>query len=156
MKKHIAKICKQAGNKLNALARVSKFLDQDKWILLMKSFVISQFNYCPIIWMYCKRQSDNLINKIHERALRIAYKDYTSDFKALLEKDCSVKIQVPPWMYFYVSTLKVPPWMYFYVSTLKVPPLDVLLCLYIKSAPWMYFYVSTLKVPPGCTSMSLH
>ena len=92
MKKHIAEICKQAGNKLNALARVSKFLDQDKRILLMKSFVISQFNYCPIIWMYCQRQSDNLINKIHERTLRIAYKDYTSDFKALLEKDCSVKL----------------------------------------------------------------
>ena len=92
MKKHIAKICKQADNKLNALARVSNFLDQDKRILFMKSFVISQFNYCPIIWMYCQRQSDNLINKIHERALRIAYKDYTSDFKALLEKDCSVKI----------------------------------------------------------------
>ena len=86
MKKHIAKICKQAGNKLNALARVSKYLDQDKRILLMKSFVISQFNYCPIIWMYCQRQSDNLSNKIHERPLRIAYKNYTSDFKALLEK----------------------------------------------------------------------
>ena len=42
--------------------------------------------------MYCQRQSDNLINKIHERALRIAYNDYTSDFKALLEKDGSVKI----------------------------------------------------------------
>ena len=82
MKKHIAKICKQAANKLNALARIAKFLDQDKRILLMKSFVISRFNYCPIIWMYCQRQSDNLINKIHERALRIAYNDYTSDFKA--------------------------------------------------------------------------
>ena len=42
--------------------------------------------------MYCQRQSDNLINKIHERGLRIAYNDYTSDFKALQEKDCSVKI----------------------------------------------------------------
>ena len=44
----------------------------------MKSFVISQFNYCPI-------------NRIHERALRIAYNDYTSDFNHLLEKDDSVR-----------------------------------------------------------------
>ena len=73
-------------------SKKAKCLDQDKRILLMKSFVISQFNYCAIIWMYCQRQSDNLINKIHERALRIAYNDYTSDFKALLETDCSVKI----------------------------------------------------------------
>ena len=34
----------------------------------------------------------NLINKIHARALRIAYNEYTSDFKALLGKDYSVKI----------------------------------------------------------------
>ena len=73
-------------------ARIAKPLDQDKRILLMKSFVISQLNSCPIIWMYCQHQSDNLINKIHERALRIAYNDYTSDFKALLEKDCTAKI----------------------------------------------------------------
>ena len=58
----------------------------------MKSFVISQFNYCPIVWMYCQRKSNNLINRIHERALRIAYNDYTSDFNRLLEKDDSVNI----------------------------------------------------------------
>ena len=61
MKKHIAKICKQAANKLNALAHIAKFLDQNKRILLMKSVVISQFNYCPIIWMYCQRQSETLL-----------------------------------------------------------------------------------------------
>ena len=68
-------MCKQAGNKLNAFARIAKFLDGSKRKLLMNSFVLSQFNYCPIIWMYCQRRSNNLINKIHERALRIAYND---------------------------------------------------------------------------------
>ena len=53
----------------------------------MKTFIISQFNYCPIIWMYCQRQSNNLINRIHERALRIAYNDYISDFETLLKLD---------------------------------------------------------------------
>ena len=92
MKKHIKNICKKAGNKLNALARIAKYIDLSKRKLLMKSFVISQFNYCPIIWMYCQRESNNLINKIHERALRIAYGDYESTFDALLEKDGSVSI----------------------------------------------------------------
>ena len=58
----------------------------------MKSFIISQFSYCPIIWMYCQRKSNNLINRIHERALRIAYNDYVSDFDLLLEKDKSFTI----------------------------------------------------------------
>ena len=92
MNEHIKNICKQAGNKLNALARIAKFLDDDKKKILMNSFVISQFNYCPIIWMYCQRKSNNLINRIHERALRIAYNDYASTFNALLEKDNSIMI----------------------------------------------------------------
>ena len=37
--------------------------------------------------MYCQRKSNSLINRIHERALRIAYSDYVSDFDSLLEKD---------------------------------------------------------------------
>ena len=42
--------------------------------------------------MYCQRNSNNLINRIHERALSIAYDDYVSDFDYLLEKDNSVTI----------------------------------------------------------------
>ena len=58
---HIKDICSIAGNKLNALARISKYLDENKRKLLMKSLIISQFQYCPIIWMYCQRRSNNLI-----------------------------------------------------------------------------------------------
>ena len=89
---HIKQICNQAGNKLNALARISHYLNEHKRKLLMKTFIISQFNYCPIVWMYCQRKSNNLINRIHERALRIAYNDYTSDFESLLRNDNSVTI----------------------------------------------------------------
>ena len=90
MDDHIKCICKQASNKLYALARISHFLNDHKRKILMKSFITSQFNYCPIVWMYCQRKCNNLINKIHERALRIAYNDYVSDFESLLEKDNSV------------------------------------------------------------------
>ena len=92
MKEHIKGICKQASNKLYALARISSYLDESKRKILMKSFILSQFNYCPIIWMYCQRQSNNLINRIHERALRIAYNDYVSNFEVLLSKDNAMTI----------------------------------------------------------------
>ena len=42
--------------------------------------------------MHCQRKCNNSINRIHERALRIAYNDYISDFKTLLRKDNSVTI----------------------------------------------------------------
>ena len=92
MKDHIKSICNQAGRKLNALARISHYLNEDKRKLLMKAFILSQFNYCPITWMYCQRKSNNLINRIHERALRIAFNDYTSNFESLLCKDDPVTI----------------------------------------------------------------
>ena len=58
----------------------------------MKSFIISQFNYCPLIWMMHNRGLNNEINHIHERALRIEYNDYSSTFENLLHKDNSVTI----------------------------------------------------------------
>ena len=81
MVEHIKKICKQASNKLNALARISPALSENKRKVLNKSFVTSQFSYCPIIWMYCQHQSNNLINRIHERALRlhIRFREFTKE-----------------------------------------------------------------------------
>ena len=68
------------------------YLGEHKRKLLMNAFITSQFNYCSIIWVFCQRKSNNLINRIHERALRIAYNDYTSNFESLLRKDDSVTI----------------------------------------------------------------
>ena len=53
---------------------------------------MSQFQYCPLAWMSHSRHLNNRINKIHERALRIAYKDYESIFSTLLERDTSITI----------------------------------------------------------------
>ena len=59
----------------------------------MKSFIESQFSYCPLIWMFClSRKLNNRINHIQERGLRIVYQDYTSSFEELLKKDESVCI----------------------------------------------------------------
>ena len=76
----ISKLCKKAGNKLFAPARISRFMDSNKLRILMRAFVISQFQYCPLVWMFHSRHLNNKSNRIHERALRIAYKDYESSF----------------------------------------------------------------------------
>ena len=55
----------------------------------MKAFVESQFGYCPLIWMYHSRTLNNKINKLHERALRLVYKNNTSSFEELLAMDNS-------------------------------------------------------------------
>ena len=47
-------------------------------------------NYCPLIWMFCRRKSNNRINRIHERAMRIAHDDYESTFEQLLIKNKTI------------------------------------------------------------------
>ena len=60
----------------------------------MKAFIQSRFGYCPLIWMCHSRALNTRINRIHERALRMVYNDYTSTFKMLLDKDKSVTVHV--------------------------------------------------------------
>ena len=78
---------KKASQKLYALARIAPFMDLKQRRNIMKAFVESQFGYCPLIWMFHSRGLNNKLNCIHERALRITYKD-----KELLEKDNSVSM----------------------------------------------------------------
>ena len=66
---------------------MSHILSFSKLRLLMKSFVESQFSYCPLIWMFCSRTLNNRINKLQERTL---YRDDISSFEDLLEKDNSI------------------------------------------------------------------
>ena len=89
---HASSIYKKASLKLHALARVSKFMSNEKLRVLMKAFIESQFGYCPLIWMYHSRILNNKINKLHERALRLVYKNNTSSFHELLSIDNSYTI----------------------------------------------------------------
>ena len=89
---HISNLCKKVSIKLHALARISKFMSQDKLRLLMKAFIESQFSYCPLVWMFHSRTLNNRINRLHERGLRIVYKDHNLSFDELLRKDNSFSI----------------------------------------------------------------
>ena len=84
---HIRSLLKKANQKFHALMRASKYMSQDKLRILLKAFIESQFNYCPLIWMCHSKKMHNRINKLHERALRVVYKDKNLTFEELLQKD---------------------------------------------------------------------
>ena len=60
----------------------------------MNAFVISQFNYCSLIWMFHNRALNNRINRIHERALRLVYQYKDLPFSEPLEIDNAVTIHL--------------------------------------------------------------
>ena len=84
---HVSNLCKKVGQKVSMLSRITKYMTFHKRRMLFKSFVESQFSYCPLVWMFHGRIANGKINRVHERALRLVYKDYTSTFDELLERD---------------------------------------------------------------------
>ena len=91
---HLDGIINNASGKINALSRATPFMNISKRRILVNSFFNSQFNYCPLVWMFHSRSISNKINRLHKRVLRIKYNDFKSSFKNLLIKDGTVSIHV--------------------------------------------------------------
>ena len=89
---HLIELCLKFSKKRNTLCHISSFMSLEKRRTLMKEFIESQFNYCPLIWILHYRTLNNEINRIHERALKAAYSDYKLFFNELLDKNGSFTI----------------------------------------------------------------
>ena len=87
--RHIANICSLANNRLKALTRIRRFLSTEQAKYLSEAYIMSAFKYCPLIWMFCNKTSNNQINKIHKRTLRLVYEMEDANFEDLLLKDNS-------------------------------------------------------------------
>jgi hypothetical protein len=81
---HTRKCCRKAGLQLNALARISRYIDVKAKSVLVSSFIMSNFNYCSIVWHFCGITNNTKLEKLQERSLRIIYKDYDSSYLELL------------------------------------------------------------------------
>ena len=91
-KDHVTKMCKKISNKIHALGWVAKYMDSKNIKLIVQTFIENEFYYCPLIWMMHNRTLNNKINKLHERALRIALDDDISSYSDLLVKSESYTI----------------------------------------------------------------
>ena len=50
---HISVCCAKADRQLNALARIAKHLDVRSRRTIYNSFIMSNFNHCPLVWHFC-------------------------------------------------------------------------------------------------------
>ena len=83
---YLISLCKKV------LARLENFLSLEQRKLLIKSFIESQFSYCPLTWMFYGTKTNARINHVHERALRIVYRNNSLCFDELLKIDKSYNI----------------------------------------------------------------
>ena len=42
---------------------------------------MSSLRYCPLIWNFCSKIANNLINKIHKRSLHVVYEIEDANLK---------------------------------------------------------------------------
>ena len=52
---HVSISCTKAARQLNALARISRYLNISSRSLLYNRFVRSNFNYCAMVWHFCEK-----------------------------------------------------------------------------------------------------
>ena len=91
---HITDICKKAARQLAVLKRIGHFLTVQGKLTIYKSFIMSNFNYCPLIWHFCSKANTNKLEKIQERALRFIYNDHSSTYTDLFESAGTVTLHI--------------------------------------------------------------
>ena len=53
---------------INNMPIISHYMNTDQKRIIMKTFIQSQLGYCPLVWMFCSRNINARINRIHERS----------------------------------------------------------------------------------------
>lgn len=85
--------------------------------LVYKSFIRSNFSFCPIIWHFCSKQNTEKLEKLQHRALRIVFNGFNSTYEDLLEK-----VNMP--------TL--------HLARLRTIAIETYKCLYHLSPPYLH------------------
>ena len=89
---HIKSMCKIASRNIGALRRIFYLIENDKRKLLFNTFFESTFGYCPLIWMFSNKGSNNELNKVHRRGLKLLVDRNNRTYEELLDETGCIKI----------------------------------------------------------------
>ena len=62
------------------------FLGFEERKVLINSFILSNFNYCPLVWSISSAKSLNKIENLQKRALRFLHNGCSSSYEELFKK----------------------------------------------------------------------
>ena len=91
---HVRISCRQANQKVNALLTIRNYLSLKNTQLLCNAYILSPFNYCNLIWMFCDKHSNHNIRNVQKRALRLLHGNFNKSFQELLHITGSTTIYV--------------------------------------------------------------
>ncbi len=79
-------LCKKADRQINVMYSFKGVFDLKERQIIYNTCILSNFNYCPIIWHFCGTTCTKKIEATQERALLFIFNDKTSTYSSLLEK----------------------------------------------------------------------
>jgi hypothetical protein len=91
---HVSSICRKASQQLNVLKRLGSLLNRLSKLTIFHTFILINFNCCPLAWHFCTEKNSKKLEKVQERALRFVYEDYNSSYEELLHKAKAPSLQI--------------------------------------------------------------
>ncbi|MCU7801407.1 MAG: reverse transcriptase family protein, partial [gamma proteobacterium symbiont of Lucinoma myriamae] len=140
---HISNICRKAAQQLNVLRRIGKFLSKLNKMTIFYTFILSNFNYCPLAWHFCSEANTIKLEKIQERALRFVYDDHSSSYEELLQKANIPTLHVRRLRVMALETFKI-------LNNIAPTVLSNLVSL--RESKYSFRYSNILQVPQVRTS----
>ena len=71
------------------------------------SFILSNLNYCPLVWHFCGENNTKKLESIQERALRFIYEDENSSYEKLLEKSKMPSLKIRRMRFLAIQIFKI-------------------------------------------------
>ena len=90
---HVSIICRRTGAQLRILQRLSS--DETSRMSIFRCFVLSNFNYCSLVWNFCGAEYTSTIERIQFRALKFVYNDFNPSYTELLARANLPTLQLP-------------------------------------------------------------
>ena len=77
---HISNLHKSTSKQRNVLVRLKSFLGFEEIKVLINSFILSNFNYYPLIWSISSANSLFKVENLQNRALIFLHNDYSNSY----------------------------------------------------------------------------
>ena len=135
---HISTICRKACQQLNILKRLGSYLNRLNKLTIFHTFILSNFNFCPLAWHFCTDKNSKKLEKVQERALRFVYEDYNSSYEELLQKAKVPSLQIRRMRTMALETYKIIN---------KLAPVCLHDLVHMKNSKYSFRYNNILEIP---------
>ena len=92
--RHAETLLQKFKKKTSAFARLNIYISREQALWIFNVVILSDFNYCPLIQLFCNKSANKKIDQANKHALRAFYIDYDSTFQSLLRRSNSYTIHV--------------------------------------------------------------